>query len=438
VSTPTSGAVRVARVPRTVGDLAVAAGLFAAVALMDTLGPDQRGAQALGWDLALAAPLVVRRAMPEVAAALLGFVALAQWLWGPPLMGDIAVLVMLYTLGARAADRDNRRARWALGMSVLVAQLGVIMAVTRWQPHGELLAPIMLTGTVTASWGAGIYVRTRRAWIMSLRDRAETAEREQHHQAQIAVAAERARIAREMHDVIAHSLSVMITLNDAAVAVGSPGQVRDTVEQASEVGRQALGEMQRLLGVLRRDDDLNGTDSTNRANSADGIRDLTPAPRAEQLVELAALVRSAGLDVELRTTGDLTTLAPSIQLAAYRIVQESLTNVLKHGRNVERVVVDLTRRTDRLEISVSDDGHPRPSAEAPPDPRRSSGPKRSSGPTRGLGLVGMRERALVFGGNVNAGPREGRGWQVNAKLPLSGAARTAALGPPNIGAQAVR
>jgi len=408
VSMLTREVVRVTRVPRPLADVATTAGLFGAVALMDTLGPDQHGAHALGWDLALVAPLLLRRAMPEVAAAFLGLVALAQWLWGPPLMGDIAVLVMLYTLGTRAADRDNRQARWALGVSVLVAQLGVIMAVTRWQPHGHFLAPIMLTGTVTAAWGAGIYVRTRRAWIVALRERAETAERERDHLTQMAVAAERARIAREMHDVVAHSLSVMITLNDAAAAVGVPGPARDTVEQASDVGRQALAEMQHLLGVLRREDD-----STARTD-AHAIPDLHPQPTTERLAELVALVRSAGLHVELQTTGNLTTLAPSMQLATYRIVQESLTNVLKHGRNVDRVVVDLDRRADRLEISVIDDGRARHPAGA------ASSPERGSSPNPGLGLVGMRERALLFGGTVSAGPCEGQGWQVKTSLSLSG------------------
>lgn len=434
MSAPTTGVGRVVRVtwvPATLVDLIVAVGLFGAVALMDTLGPDQHGTQALGWDLALVTPLVLRRALPEVAAALLGLVALAQWLWGPPLMGDIAVLVMLYTLGARAADRENRRTRWALGVSVLVAQLGVVMAVTRWQPHGDVFALIMLTGTVTAAWGAGIYVRTRRAWIGSLRERAETAERERDHQAEMAVAAERARIAREMHDVIAHSLSVMITLNDAAAAVGTPGPARDTVEQASEVGRQALAEMQRLLGVLRREDDTSASNDTDRANRPTGVGDLSPAPRAEQLAELAARVRSTGLDVELRTTGDLAGLIPSMQLTTYRIVQESLTNVLKHGRNVEKVVVDVTRGTGGLEISVTDDGQTR-AAEASP------GARRETRPSRGLGLVGMRERALVFGGTVTAGPLDKTGWQVSASLPLSGEVRTASDAPLNALAQVVR
>ncbi len=434
MSAPVTRGIKVTRTPRPLGDVAVAVGLFAVVALLDTLGPDQRGSQALGWDLALVTPLVLRRTLPEVAAAMLGLVAFAQWLWGPPLMGDIAVLVMLYTLGVGAADRENRRARWALGVSVLVAQLGVVMAVTRWHPHGDVFALIMLTGTVTAAWGAGIYVRTRRAWVMALRERAETAERERDHQSQMAVAAERARIAREMHDVIAHSLSVMITLNDAAAAVGTPGPARDAVEQASEVGRQALGEMQSLLQVLRREDDTHDTTSADRGQGTSIIRDLTPAPRVEQLAELTAQVRSAGLDVELQTTGNLTTLAPSLQLAAYRIVQESLTNVLKHGRNVGHVVVDVTRRTGALEVSVSDDGdHPAPtSAEAHPGPR---GPL---GLSRGLGLVGMRERAMVFGGTVTAGPGEQKGWQVRASLPLSAAVRTSSDVTPSVGARGVR
>lgn len=411
VSVTTSGGLRVRRLRRALGDLAIAVSLFSVATLIEILSPDQRGAEAIFWDLALAAPLVVRRAYPEVAAALVGLVALAQWFWGPPLMGDIAVLVVLYTLGTRATGPGFSRTRWSLGVAVLIAQLGVLMAVTRWQPAGGFLSPIMLTGTVTASWGAGLYVRTRRAWILSLRDRAETAERERDQQAKMAVAAERARIARELHDVVAHSLSVMITLNDAAAAVGAPGQVRDTVEQASEVGRQALSEMHALLGVLREDD---GTDDV----------EYLPQPTTEQLAELAALVRSAGLEVELTTSGDLTALSPSVQLAAYRIIQESLTNVLKHGRNVEKVVVVVSRRADRLTISVTDDGQTSP----PPDPL--PGLSDDQGPRPGLGLVGMHERALIFGGTVQAGPCDPHGWRVATTLLLPGAARDPAQTTP--------
>ena len=370
------------------GDIGLAAGVFAAAALMDVFGPDHRGTGTIPWDLALAAPLVFRRTYPEVAATVIGLVCLAQWLWGPAVMGGVAVLVMLYTLGTRASGWG----RWSLLVAVVVAQVGVVLAVMRWQSAQPVAALIMLSGTVTASWVAGIYVRTRRAYTLSLQERAETAERERDIKAQIAVAAERARIARELHDVVAHSLSVMITLNDAAAAVGTPGQVRDTVEQASEVGRQALAEMHLLLGVLREED------------SEDGLA-VRPSPTGAQLTELAALVRSAGLDVDLRTTGDLATVPPAAQLAAYRIVQEGLTNVLKHGRNVGTVVVVVARHGNRLEISVVDDGD---RSEVAP-----------AADQTGLGLGGMRERAQVFGGTVEAGPGEPRGWRIATSLLLT-------------------
>lgn len=385
------------------GDIALAAAVFMATALIDVYGPDHRGSWSIGWDLALAAPLVLRRSYPEVAAAAVGLVCLAQWQWGPPVMGDIAALVMLYTLGTRATGRR----RGSLVVAVLVTQVGVVMAVTRWQPASTLPVIIMLTGTLTASWVAGIYVRTRRAYTVSLLERAENAERERHIEAQMAVAAERARIARELHDVVAHSLSVMITLNDAAAAVGTPGRVRDTVEQASEVGRQALAEMHLLLGVLRQGDRSHDSDDTE--DSDDLV--LRPTPTTSQLADLASLVRSAGLDVDLRTTGDLAAVSPSAQLAVYRIVQESLTNVLKHGRNVDKVVVVVSRHDDRLEVSVVDDGESATSLEAGTRGQPTHG--------AGLGLAGMRERAQVFGGTVEAGPVGNRGWKVATTLLLT-------------------
>jgi len=226
-------------------------------------------------------------------------------------------------------------------------------------------------------------------------ERAETAERDRDHRARIAVADERARMAREMHDVIAHSLAVMITLNDAAVAVTAPGPARDTVSQASEVGRQALAEMQRMLGVLR----------------SPSPADLAPQPGAAQLADLVAIVRSAGLSVELAISGDPAQLAPTAQLAIYRIVQESLTNVLKHARNVARVIVSVDQHANRVQVRVSNDGDPTP---PPPDA------------PIGHGLTGMRERSSLYGGQFHAGPLSGGGWQVRADLVVTGEPAVAA------------
>ena len=369
-------------------DVGIAAATALLTVLVDVLGPDHRTTGALFWDVALAAPLVLRRRMPAVAASLIGAICLTQWAAGTLASGDASVLVMLFALGAWEARR------WLLAASVVVAEVGVVLAVTRWAPPSHAwLSALMITGTVTAAWVLGVYVRTRRAYLTSMIERAETAERERDTRASIAVDAERARMAREMHDIIAHSLSVMITLNDAAAAVATTDTVRDTVGQASEVGRQALTEMQRMLGVLR-----------------SGPPELAPQPGVAQLSDLVAIVRSAGLSVELSVTGELVNLAPTAQLAVYRIVQESLTNVLKHAYNVSRVTVQIENRRGHVTVHVRNDG------DAPVD---------SASLSSGHGLAGMRERAGLYDGRFEAGSAPGGGWFVQADLHVpDGAAPT--------------
>ncbi|MCW2495226.1 histidine kinase [Jatrophihabitans sp.] len=371
-----------------VADVLLAIGVGVGVVLFDAFGTDYRSGAALAWDVALAAPLILRRRAPATAAAVLGALCLGQWTADVLATGDISVLIILYSLGVW------ERRRWLLASAVVVGDVGVVMAVTRWAPAGpdgnQWLSGLLATGTVTAAWVVGLYVRTRRAYLASMIERAETAERDRDRQAQIAVAEERTRMAREMHDVIAHSLAVMITLNDAAAAVTDEGPVRDTVTQASGVGRQALAEMQRLLGVLR----------------SDGPTGLTPQPGTEQLADLIAIIRSAGLSVELAISGDPGQLAPTVQLAVYRIVQESLTNVLKHGRSVTRVVVTISYYEERVAVQIANDGEP---SQLP------------SGVPFGHGLTGIRERVALYGGQFHAGPASGGGWHVDAVLKLRSA-----------------
>ena len=358
-----------------------------AAVLTDVFGHDHRTHFAPVWDVLLALPLVLRRRMPITAAAAIGLVCLAQWLSGDLADGDLVVLFMLYTLGAW------ERRLWVLAGAVVVAELGVVMAVSRWDPDQRpWLSVLLLSGTVTASWVIGAYVRMRRAYVASMVERAEAAERDRDSRARIAVADERARMAREMHDIIAHSLSVMITLNDAVAALAQEGTLRDTATQASGVGRQALAEMQRLLGVLR----------------GDGAAELAPQPGAGQLSDLVAIVRSAGPAVELTITGDPTALSPSAELAVYRIVQESLTNVLKHATNVTRVGVELTYGRGRVGVRVLNDG----------DQVVAAGGEASGRRTGGHGLVGMRERAGLYGGKVEAAPARDGGWVVTADIPI--------------------
>jgi signal transduction histidine kinase len=370
-------------------DVLLACGVALVAALADLYGPDHRTAFAPYWDMALAAPLALRRRAPGTAAALVAAICFATWLADVVAIAAApAVLIMLYSLGAW------ERRRWLLTAALVVAVSGVVMAVARWTPQGrQWLTALMATGTVTAALVIGLYVRTRRAFLASMIERAETAERDRDHRARIAVAEERTRMAREMHDVIAHSLAVMITLNDAAAATSPQGPVRDTVTQAAEVGRQALAEMQRILGVLR----------------SAGPVDVAPLPGIEQLPDLISIARSAGLTVELAVSGQPGGLAPTAQLNVYRIVQESLTNVLKHGRNVRRVVVALAYSGNRVRVQVTNDGDP----VLPP-----AGPHQE-GATGGHGLAGMRERSALYNADFRAGPVPGGGWEVLADLEVS-------------------
>lgn len=395
-------------------DLALACAFAAVTWLADSAHGGafgSRAAAASAWHLALAAPLVLCRRRPAAAVLLLGGVTFAQWLYGIPAIGDLAVLAALYALGLR-----ERRVP-VLAVLVCGAQAGVVLATVRWHPDNAWVTGFMLSGTVTASWLLGVYTRTRRAYTVSMRERAESAERDRDARARFAVAVERARIAREMHDVVAHSISVMITLNDAAVAIGPPGRQRDTIAQASEVGRQALDEMHRMLGVLRTGD-----------GPAAGHAERAPQPGVRELASLVAAVRSAGPEVSLSLPDGLEEIGPSAQLAVYRIVQESLTNVLKHARRARHVTVDVRSTPTRVDISVCDDGAGPPAAAlAPPGsrgpagtrgPAGSRGPAGTQGPA-GHGLTGMRERAALFGGRVEAGPRPGGGWRTAATLTLA-------------------
>jgi signal transduction histidine kinase len=365
-----------------ISDLALALAAAAGFALIDLAG-SARPPSAAGWDVLLALPLALRRRRRACAAVLIGAVCLAQWLLGAPALGDASVLVVLYSLGA------YERRRGVLPVAIAIAELGVVMAVVRWgAATDQVLSGITATGTVTASWVAGVYISMRRAYLASVHERAETAERERDSRARAAVAAERARLAREMHDVVAHSLSVMITLNDAAAAIEPSPRVQEAISQAAEVGRQALSEMHRMLGVLRDGEAVS----------------YAPQPGLGDLAALASMVRSAGLPVELAATGDLTGLTPTVQLALYRIVQESLTNVLKHARNAEKVLVEIVRHEHRIDLRIDNDG------------ARTTAPDDSS---PGHGLTGMAERARMFGGALCAGPSSGGGWSVRAHLDLA-------------------
>jgi signal transduction histidine kinase len=370
------------------------AGTTAALALVgDVIG---RGGWRGAWvfDLALAAPLLWRRRWPLGVFMAVSLIAFVEWLTDTPARGTLALLVALYAVGAY----ESRR--WAVAFAAVTTEVGVVMATLRWAPSDHRLSALaLLTGTVTAAWVSGSYARTRRAFLNAALERAATAERERDQQALLATAAERARISREMHDVVAHTLSVMVALSDgAALSVARDSEsARDAMEKSATLGRQALADLRRLLGGLRPREDA----------------DLSPVPGIDDVEALVAAVRSAGLSVDLVMAGQPREIPPGLQGAVYRLVQESLTNVLKHAPAATHVVVALSYEPGAVHLEVVNDG-----VFEPPSVASSTSGSGNQEGREGQGVTGMKERAAVFGGSVLSGPRPHGGWRVEARLPL--------------------
>jgi signal transduction histidine kinase len=339
--------------------------------------------------LGLSVPVVFRRTYPVQAFAVAAVAAALQVTFiTRPLGTDLSLLILLYTLAAYRPRRLSLPGLW-------VCLLGAFVAVARWVPaqtglvQKVLLAGVIFSGTALVAWVLGDSMQYRRAYLTSLEDRAARLERERDAQAQIATAAERARIARELHDVIAHNVSVMVVQADgASYALRSePERTAQALTAISQTGRQALNEMRRLLGVLRSDGEQ---------------ADLAPVPGLDELRELLDQAREAGMSVSLTLEGPVRPLPEGAELAAYRVVQESLTNTRKHGGLGAAAAVTLRYEPNGLLLEVTDDG------------LGALGPA-ADGP--GHGLTGMRERIEMYGGTVEAGPLPAGGYQVTAWLP---------------------
>ncbi|MFE1173447.1 sensor histidine kinase [Streptomyces sp. NPDC058773] len=311
--------------------------------------------------------------------------------------GDAAMFVITYTVASAPAVP-----RWASRCALAGAVFGP--ALSFWRegvggrgPGESLFVTVLLTVPFVLAWVLGDSMRTRRAYWAQLEERAARLEKEREAQSRIAVAAERARIARELHDVVAHNVSVMVVQADGAAYVldAAPEQTRQALETISGTGRQALAEMRRLLGVLR---------TGEQPESGEYV----PQPGIEQLAELMDQVRSTGLPVDFRTVGEPRELPSSVALTVYRIVQEALTNTRKHGGPHVGATVRLAYRDDDLDLLVEDDG------------RGAQRELYEEGGSDGLGhgLIGMRERVGMVGGTLTAGPRPGGGFRVSAVLPL--------------------
>ncbi|MCY0945052.1 sensor histidine kinase [Streptomyces antarcticus] len=310
---------------------------------------------------------------------------------------DAAMLVILYTVAA--GDLPRWISRTALGVGLLASPLyflrfGVDKGLSK--PESVLFALFVIVPFALA-WVAGDSLRTRRAYYAQLIERNERLENQREAQAKVAVAAERARIARELHDVVAHNVSVMVVQADGAAYVMdvAPEQAKEALQTISGTGRQALAEMRRLLGVLR----------TGEPQESE---DYVPQPDVEQIEVLVEQVRAAGLPVDFEVEGAPRKLPSGVELTAYRIVQEALTNTRKHGGPEARASVRLVYFDDGLGLLVEDDG--RGAAHELYEDGGADG--------AGHGLIGMRERIGMVGGTLDTGPRPGGGFRISALLPL--------------------
>jgi signal transduction histidine kinase len=358
-------------------EIALAFGVFL-LCIPELITDDRQRVSVLLFSATLALPLIWRRRHPMRVFLVLAAVAFAQWVVQVNVVADVALLIALYTVAA-----NESRLKTIFAAAVL--ELGAILAAVS---DGGFREFIGLSALSVAAGVLGTSVRHRRALLASLEDRAARLELERDQQGLIAAAAERARIAREMHDIVAHNLTVMIALADGAVFASgrTPEKATSAMETVSATGRQALAEMRRLLGVLR--DDESST--------------LVPQPGVPEIDQLVEQVRAAGLPVTLEVAGDGRALPAGAQLTVFRLVQESLTNCLKHAGASAVARVRLRYAPDGVDVEITDNG--------PGRARRAE--------SGGRGLDGMRERAAVYAGTVEAGPRAGGGWTVHARLSL--------------------
>jgi signal transduction histidine kinase len=344
--------------------------------------------QMLVLQAGLLIPLWWRRRAPLLAFHVVAAVFIVEWAAGIMIRADVALLVAVYSLVRYAR---LRRLHWA-APALIAAFLLVVVRLSDALSVWDVIFFVVTTGTAAAA--LGFAVRIRRAHLAALQDRAVRLEIERDQRSELAAAGERTRVAREMHDIVGHSLSVIVTLADggAYAADAAPERSKQALQLIGDTARGSLGELRRMLGVLRE-----RTDEP----------DLHPQPGIADLDPLCQRIRAAGPQVEYRSTGPLEALNLGVQLATYRIVQEALTNALKHAGPHTRVRLALRVDDTRLRIVVRDTG----------PPGTADRPVRTGEP--GHGLTGMRERAALYGGTVVAGPARNGGWNVAADLDLT-------------------
>jgi signal transduction histidine kinase len=335
-------------------------------------------------------PIAARRVAP-LAALTISVLAISLHIAlgyeGVP-AGTFAALVILYSAASVA---DLRKA--LLAGAVTSAGLVIYFTTDRGDP--TVTQAVTTSATYAATWGVGVYIRSRRQYTSIVEDRARLLEREREIRSREAVAEERTRIARELHDMVGHALSLIVIQSGGAQRVleSKPELVRDSLASIEATGRQALADMERMLGML------STTETTDET--------LSPQPGLGDVEVLAARVSEAGLPVEVTVEGTPVPLPTSVDLSAYRIIQEALTNALKHA-GPARVGVSIRYGTGSLELVIVDDG------------RGTGGDEVGNHHGGGRGLIGMKERVALFGGELDAGARPEGGFRVHAKLPIEG------------------
>jgi signal transduction histidine kinase len=347
--------------------------------------------------LATTLPIAWRRRRPILVLAVTVVATVLAAVTGPSSGVGFGVLIATYSV-AVYADRRQSVAALAVTLTAVTAVLILVLASTAGVPPAFYPVGVVVAWLIFgAVWVLGDLVRSRGAAIEALRQRATELEAEREENARLAVADERARIARELHDAVAHSLSVMVVQAGAArraLETAEPGaeiaaeRARGALAAIEATGRDTLGEMRRVVGALR----------------PTGSEPYEPQPSLDELDRLLATVREAGLPVELVVEGDARAVPRGVDLSAYRVVQESLTNTLKHA-HAASARVRLRYGSDALDVEVTDDG-------------RGAAAQLLEAPHRGYGLAGMRERVAMAGGELVAQPGPSGGFVVRARLPL--------------------
>ena len=334
------------------------------------------------------APIALRRYRPIAVLTITVSAAVVILVLTNQAQFPVGVLVALYTVASRCERPVSIRAAKWVALPIAVA------VIVNSRPHFGKVIPELAVFAI--AWVIGDNIRTRRAYLAELQARAARLEREREERSERAVIEERTRIARELHDVIAHNVSVMVVQASAGEELfdANPERARESLASVAATGRAALAELRRLLGVSRAEEGERPAPS------------YTPQPGIEYLDELVRQVRETGLAVGLSVLGEPRQLPEGVGLCAYRIVQEALTNTLKHATASE-AHVSVRYAPDALELQVLDDGRALAT---------------NGGAGAGHGLIGMRERVTLFGGELSAGSRPDHGYEVQARIPLESAA----------------